>query len=256
VTAVTDVFLFCVIAYAQSGPPASAPTATEGADSDPTRPVVWSLREEYYDLQQGWRNAFLFRVDRAFLSNHPGAVGKRGVLTRLDLPVVARRTNETTGGLGDIYAQALVVPYLTKQFALAGGSGISLPTATDRRLGSGKLAVAPAALPIWFIPDRGFALLKLQDFISVAGDRDSPDFHYMTITPLLLWRFTGTPYWMHLEAEAQTDWKNQRHTGYKAGFLFGRMTRDRLGAWIKVEAGIGPYRTADVAIKTSVFKVR
>jgi hypothetical protein len=115
--------------------------------------------------------------------------------------------------------------------------------------------IAPAAIPLWFIPDRGFAALKVQDFISVAGDKDRPDLHYMTITPLLLWRFGG-PYWMHVEAEAQANWKTGGQTGYKAGILFGRMAKGRLGVWIKVEAGMGRYRPATIAIKTSIFKVR
>jgi hypothetical protein len=250
--------LFSVIAAAQSGPSDSTQAPQAGDDSDPTRPVVWSLREEYYNLRgEPWNNAFLFRVDRAFLSNRPDVVGKRGILTRMDIPViVAGRPDGTTAGLGDIYAQALLVPYLTRQFAVAGGSGIFFPTATDRRLGNGKFTIAPVALPIWFIPERGFAFLKVQDYISVAGDSSRPDLHYMTATPLVLWRFKGTPYWMHLEGEMQTNWKAPGHTAYKAGLLFGRMNRGRLGAWIKVEIGMGPDRIADFAIKTSLFRVR
>jgi hypothetical protein len=63
--------VFSVIAAAQAGPsPTVAPPPPDaaGEDSDPTRPVVWSLREEYYNLPgQAWSNAFLFRSDRAFL---------------------------------------------------------------------------------------------------------------------------------------------------------------------------------------------
>ena len=44
-------------------------------------------------------------------------------------------------------------------------------------------------------------------------------------------------------------------TGYKAGFLFGRITKKR-GVWIKFEVGMGPNRGQSFAIKTSVFKVR
>lgn len=251
--------LFSVIAAAQAGssPTVAPPPPAEGDDSDPTRPVAWSLREEYYNLRgQAWNNAFLFRSDRAFLNNHPRLAGKRGILTRFDLPfVVAGRPDGTSAGLGDLYAQALLVPYLTKQFAFAAGSGISLPTATDRLLGTGKLTIAPAAVPVWFIPQRGFFLVKVQDYISVAGAGDRPDLHYMTITPLLVWRLKGKPYWIQLDAETQTDWKADGHTGYKAGFLFGRMTKKRMGTWIKVEAGMGPYRAASLVIKTSIFKV-
>jgi hypothetical protein len=157
--------------------------------------------------------------------------------------------------LGDIYAQTLLVPYLTRKFAFVAGSGVSLPTATNRRLGSGKLTIAPAAAPVWFIPKRGFFFVKVQDYFSIAGARDRPDLHYLTVTPLLVWRFKDKPYWTQLDAETQTNWKADGHTGYKASVLFGRMTKKHMGTWIKVEVGMGPYRVASLAIKTSLFKV-
>jgi hypothetical protein len=251
------ILFVCVLAAAQAGPsPTVAPPPPAGDDSDPTRPVVWSLREEYYNLPgQAWNNAFLFRVDRAVLKDRPRPLGRRGILTRVDIPlVVAHRPDGTSAGLGDIYAQALLIPYLTKEFAFAAGSGISLPTATNRRLGTGKLTIAPAAVPVWFIPKRGFFFVKVQDYFSVAGAGGRPDLHYMTVTPLLVWRLKGKPYWIQLDAETQTNWKADARTGYKTGFLLGRMTKKR-GLWIKVEVGMGPYRVATLAIKTSIFKV-
>lgn len=250
--------LFSVIAAGQSPTIAPPPPTNAGDDSDPTRPVVWSVRSEYYNLpgKSSWNNAFLFRVDRAFFKERPRPLGKRGILTRVDIPfVLAHRTDGISAGIGDIYAQALLLPYFKGKFVFAAGSGVSLPTATDRRLGTGKLTIAPAAAPIWFIPKRGFFLVKVQDYKSVAGAHDRPDLHYMTVTPLLVWRFKGTPYWTQLDAETQTNWKADGHTGYKAGVLFGRMTKKRMGAWIKVEVGMGPYRVASLAIKTSLFRV-
>ncbi|HYV04870.1 MAG TPA: hypothetical protein VFB82_09800 [Blastocatellia bacterium] len=247
---------FAVMATAQT-PTVTPPPPSEGADSDPTRPIVWSLREEYYNLRgEAWNNALVFRVDRAVFKEKPLVPGNRGILTRLDIPFVAGgRPDGTSAGLGDIYAQALLIPYLAKQFAIVAGSGISLPTATDHRLGTGKLTIAPVAAPVWFIPQRGLFFVKVQDFISVAGAGDRPDLHYMTITPLLVWRLKGKPYWVQLDAETQTNWNADAHTGYKAGFLVGRITKKR-GIWLKVEVGFGPYRVQTFAIKTSVFRVR
>jgi len=79
--------------------------------------------------------------------------------------------------------------------------------------------------------------------------------HYMTITPLLVWRLKHKPFWVQLDAEIQTNWNADGYTGYKTGFQFGRMTNKR-GAWIKLEVGMGPYRVQRLAIKTSIFKVR
>ena len=113
VKAAVSILFFCAIAVAQGGSPTVAPAPPAGDDSDPTRPVVWSLREEYYNLPgQAWNNAFLFRVDRAVLKERPRPFGRNGILTRLDIPfVVAKRADGTSAGLGDIYAQTLLLPY-------------------------------------------------------------------------------------------------------------------------------------------------
>ena len=97
-----------VMALAQT-PTVAPPPPSEGADSDPTRPVVWSLREEYYNLRgEAWNNALIFRVDRAIWKEKPLIPGNRGILTRFDIPFVAAgRADGTSAGLGDIYAQAL-----------------------------------------------------------------------------------------------------------------------------------------------------
>ena len=117
------------------------------------------------------------------------------------------------------------------------------------------MTIAPAAAPVWFIPKRGFFLIKGQDYFSVAGAHDRLDLHYMTITPLLIWRLKGKPFWVQLDGETNTNWKADAHTWAKTGFLLGRMTKRR-GIWIKLEVGIGAYRTQNFAIKTSLFRVR
>ena len=247
-----------VIVPAQAGSPTVAPVPAAGDDSDPTRPVVWSLREEYYNLPGvAWNNVLILRMDRAvFKERRPRLLGRNGILTRFDLPfVIAHRISGTTAGLGDIYAQALLLPYRKGKFVFAAGSGIFLPTASDRRLGTGKLTIAPAAAPVWFVPKRGFFLIKGQDYFSVAGAHDRLDLHYMTITPLLIWRLRGKPFWVQLDGETNTNWKADAHTWAKTGFLLGRMTKRR-GIWIKLEVGIGAYRTQSFAIKTSLFRVR
>jgi len=251
------ILFLSVTASAQGTSPTVAPPPPSGDDSDPTRPVVWSLREEYYNLPgEAWNNAFIIRRDRANLKERRRPLGPKGVLTRIDIPlVIAHRTNGTSAGLGDIYGQVLLLPYSKGRFVFATGSGVFLPTATNRRLGTGKLIIAPVVAPLWYIPKRGFLLVKAQDYFSVAGSNDRPELHYMTITPLLVWRLKNKRYWTQLDGETQTDWNRSGHTGYKTGFLLGRMTRGR-GVWIKVEVGMGAYRVQTLSLKTSIFKVR
>jgi hypothetical protein len=255
------ILILCLyaIAGAQESPtPAASPTPNvAGADSNPATIVAWSLREEYYNLPgQAWTNVFLFRSDRVLLRERAKLIGRYGVITRFDIPfVVTQRADSTRAGLGDIYAQAFLIPYRTQKFLLVAGSGVSIPTATDRQLGTGKLTLAPAVAPVWTIPKRGLFFVKVQDYFSIAGAGSRPDLHFMQITPLLVWRLKNKPYWIQLDAESQTNWNNDGHTGAKAGFLFGR-TKKRRGLWIKVEVGIGQYRVQRFAIKTSIFRVR
>jgi len=259
VRAVILILSLCAIVVGQEEPvPTASPSpSVAGADSNPATIVAWSLREEYSNLPgQDWTNVFLFRSDRVLLRERPKPIGRYGVITRLDLPfVITHRADRTRAGLGDIYAQAFLIPYRNQKFLFVAGSGISIPTATNRQLGTGKLTIAPAVVPVWLIPKRGLFFVKMQDFFSVAGAGSRPDLHYMQITPLLVWRLKNKPYWIQLDAESQTNWNNDGHTGYKAGFLLGRMQKKR-AVWIKVEVGIGQYRVQTLAIKTSIFKVR
>jgi len=245
--------------HAQTPSPATAPVPQDaaGEDSDPTRPVVWSLREEYFNLRgDAWTNVLIFRSDRAFFKNKPRLGGKRGWLTRFDMPLaVSHRQDVTRAGLGDLYAQVLYVPHLTRKFALVTGAGLSLPTATDETLGTGKLTVAPVVAPVWFFEKKGFFLVKLQDFVSVAGDDQRPDLHYFTTTPLLVWRL-NRKWWIQLDTEAKTNFKDSGHTSFRSGFLVGRMVKGRVGISVKPEVYWGRYREGDFVIRTSLFKVR
>jgi len=250
--------LYAVAAAQKSATPAASPTPNvAGADANPATIVAWSLREEYSNLPgQAWTNVFLFRSDRVLLRERAKFIGRYGVITRLDIPfVVTHRADRTRAGLGDIYAQAFLIPYRNQKFLFVAGSGVSIPTATDRQVGTGKLTLAPALTPVWLIPKRGLFFVKVQDYFSIAGAGSRPDLHYLQITPLLVWRLKNKPYWIQLDGESQTNWNNNNHTGYKAGFLLGR-TKKRRGLWIKVEVGIGQYRVQSLAIKTSIFKIR
>jgi hypothetical protein len=245
-------------ARAQSSPTtAPVPDQVAGEDADPARPIVWSVREEFYNLPgDSWTNLLILRSDRAFFQKKPRLGGKRGWLTRLDVPLaVNRRPDETRAGLGDIYAQVLYFPYLTPKFGFAAGSGLSIPTATNDRLGTGKLTLAPVVAPIWFFPKRGFFFVKLQDYFSVAGKQDRADLHYFTTTPLLVWR-VRRKWWVQFDSEAKTNFQASGHTGFKSGFLIGRVVKGKMGVWVKPEVGWGRYREADFAIKTSFFRVR
>ena len=227
-------------------------------DSDPTKPILFSLREEYYNLLgDAWRNAIILRADRVIFRNLDFPGRGKGLILRGDLPVAAAGLGGTERwGLGDLYAQAIVVPRLGKQFTIAYGTGFVLPTATDQTLGQGKWQLAPVAAPVWFFEKRkGLAFVKFQDYFSFAGDGKRPDVNYLLITPTALYRVTKT-WFLLADSESKTDWKNGGQTSFKSGLEIGKMLSPRFGLWIKSEVPWGPHRQGDFTIKLTAFWTR
>jgi hypothetical protein len=242
-------------AAAQNAAPPPAPPDTEqeqADDSNPTRPVLFSIRPEWYsrtpDVTQA---AVILRYDQLTLRGRPWVPGRRAIL-RFELPTTATRVTgvPTQTGIGDAYAQVLLVPSLSRRVALVAGSGVLIPTATDSLLGSGKWALAPAAGPLFLVP-RGLVFVKVQDFVSIAGDDNRPDFHYLLITPIWL-RAVGRRSWVMLDSETKTNWLDGRRTGFKSGVQVGRAVRDRFGVWVKPEVWWGPNQSGQWNLKVGL----
>jgi hypothetical protein len=256
-----------VPAAAQGDPAAAAPpTAEQGdatapappaADSDPVEPIVLQTRDEYTHLPDGaWVNAFILRRDQLILKNRGVKRGKKGLLLRFDLPMVSVHSGtDTDTGLGDLYAQAAFFPRMTRTFALGGGTGLYLPTASLDATGSGKWTVAPLVVPIWFFPKAGaFAYIKAQNVTSFGGASDRPDINYFVLTPTGVWK-AGRKRWVLVDSEARRDWENDLWS-YKSGLQYGTRFGNGKGAWIKVEIPWGPNQQSDWTIKTSFYRVR
>ena len=124
-------------------PPENPPAAVANLlrnDSDPTRPVFFSLRPEFYvpsrDITQ---SALIFRYDRAQLAQRRWLPGKRGVIFRFEIPLsTTAATGVTTqAGLGDAYAQLLTLPYFSRtgtrersRYARSSAAASATPTAS------------------------------------------------------------------------------------------------------------------------------
>ena len=234
----------------QPEPQAQEPEAA--LDDDPTRAVFFSVREEYRNLRNGaWNNRIVLRKDVVVLKGRHGG-GPTGYLLRTDVPITTTHLgSETHTGLGDIYAQALYIPYLRRKFAFVTGSGIVFPTATHKTLGLGKWQVAPLAVPVWFMAKKkGYFLVKFQDFISVAGVSDRPDVHALFINPIL--NYIPARRWVvQAEAESRTNWKNDNRTDFRVGFGAGRVITRRLFLGIKSDVPIGATRSGDWTLKVT-----
>ena len=243
---------------AASGQEPAARVAETPDQENPTKAVLFSVRNEYFNLARGaWTNALIFRSDRVLLRTRPRLGGKAGVLTRFDLPIVAADVgNVGDVGLGDLYAQAAYVPWLTPGFAIAGGTGLTLPTATEKTLGLGKWQVAPALVPVWFFPQqRGFFLLRFQGHLSFAGDDDRRDVRTLEIVPLVLWNFRRG-WWTLIDTNALVDWEGDDQVSYRTGVELGHVVNRAWGLAIKPEIPWGTDRRGDWKVVAFVTRYR
>jgi hypothetical protein len=236
---------------AQTTQSTSQPQQPEAAaDDDPTRAVFFSVREEYRNLTGGaWNNRLVLRKDTVVLKgNRLG--GRTGFILRTDVPITATHLGSATQmGLGDIYGQALYIPYLSRKFAFVTGTGIVFPTATHRTLGLGKWQVAPLAVPVWFLPrKKGFFFVKFQDFVSIAGAGNRPAVNALFINPTL--NYLPARRWVvQADVESRTNWKNHNHTDFRVGFGAGKVLTPKLFLGIKCEVPFGATRPGDWTLK-------
>jgi hypothetical protein len=218
-------------------------------DLDPTRPVFFNVREEFYKLNgDAWSNALILRTDIVKLG------GLRNFIARFDMPVIAADLgNGRDSGLGDLYGQLLLVPYQKDNFSLGIGSGLTIPTASHDTLGGGKWIVSPVVVPTWRFQDRRvLSFVKVQDYISFAGQEDRADIHYLTVTPLLAMKLSER-WWVGADTEAKVNWARDNQRSYKSGVVLLRMWAKGFGTWIKPEIPWGPNREGDFTIKCSFF---
>ena len=220
------------------------PTAAVESDSNPTRPVLFSIRPELYSPSaEVTQAALIFRYDQAALRKRRWLPGERGVVLRFEMPLAYTHAGGTLQqtGLGDAYGQLLVAPYLTRSFGFVVGSGLQVPTASDKLLGSGKWIVAPAAGPVWFFHGRGLLFVKVQELKSVAGDPTRADVNTLLLTPIFV-ESVKEHWWVLADSETRTDWLRGARTGVKSGLQIGRIVSTGFGVWAKPEVWWGPNR--------------
>ena len=241
-----------VLASSVSAAAAQQPPAPPDTDSDPTRPVFLSVRPEYYNLLNGVeRQVLIGRFDAGVFRNKPLPGAKTGIILRFEAPLARTDTgSDSAVGLGDLYAQFLVVPYATRTFAWVIGSGFVLDTATDSLLGGGKWMVAPLVAPLWRLP-RGLFLVKLQNFSSFAGDAQRADVNFLLVTPTLLYALDRN-WWVLVDTETKSNWKADGRTGVKSGFQVGRRVTSGMALWVKPEVWWGAHRDGDWNLKFGI----
>ena len=234
---------------------ASNPQENEGQDDNPTKVVVWSVRNEYFNLPgDAWRNVLLLRADKVILRNKPKFPGRHGLFLRIDIPFPFVGVGDSRrAGLGNIYMQALSIPHITRKFAFALGSGLQIPTNTNDSLGTNKWVAAPIAVPIWFTPQKGFFLIKSQAFLSFAGP--GPEVRLLKIQPMYLLPLNRR-WWLQLDTESTTALNLSGHTGFTSGFRVGKLLSRHMAMWVEPRVGWGRYRESDFTLRSSLYWIR
>lgn len=250
--AALGISLCAVSARAQTPPPADP--AGGAAENDPTRPVLLSLRPEYYNgAGELAQSKLILRYDQANFRQRRWLPGRRGAIFRFEVPFA--RTDLGGGGdtgIGDAYAQLLLIPYFTRRFAVVAGTGALMPTATSELLGTGKLVMAPVAGPLWFMQGRrGLVFVKFQNFVSVAGDDSRADLNFFLVTPMVLRTFQER-WWVLADTETKTDWRRDGRTGVKSGLQIGHAIAEGVGVWAKPEVWWGANRDGRWNLKIGI----
>ena len=231
------------VAFGQTAsPPSQMVPRPIDNDSDPTRPVFLSVRPEFYSVSDDVeQRALILRFDARVLQGLRPFNGAPGVLLRFEVPFMAADVRQDdASGLGDTYGQFLVMPYATPKFVWAIGTGFILPTASDELIGGGKWVLAPVGAPVWRF-SQGLFFIKVQNFISIAGDRSRPDVNHLLITPTFI-RAVSAAWWVLADSETKTRWADDGRTGVKSGFQVGRRLGQGVGLWVKPEVWWGPNR--------------
>lgn len=256
-----SVFAASGVAQAMPTPPQSEPSPTPAPqgveEEDPTKPILFSVREEYRNSKDGaWSNTAIFRVDRLVLKNFGIKGGGKGLLLRFDVPFNSvHRGASTKNGLGDLYGQALYIPRLGRKRLIAIGTGIVIPTATSDLLGRGKLILAPSIIPVWYFSHRKrLFLVRTQNYVSVAGKSSRQNVNYLLVAPAFIHK-VSRKWWLAEDTEFKWDWHNKLASGI-TGLQIGRMVRGGFGFWFKPEVGWGPGRQSDLNLKFTAFRIR
>lgn len=106
------------------------------------------------------------------------------IITRNIFPIVSQPWPKSVFGLGDLTSSLFITPPPFGSFMIGVGPVFGVPIATDKTLGSGKLAIGPTAVLVysegpWVIGG------LINNLWSIAGSKNRPDTNVMTLQPFI-----------------------------------------------------------------------
>jgi hypothetical protein len=144
-------------------------------------------------------------------------------ILRPTLPILNSPEPDRKAGLGDLFAFDLQL-FPTKNNTFGAGAAVTFPTASDDRLGAGKLSLGPAF--VWLykgVPKTLFGILAYNQW-SVAGDDDRDGVNLLSVQPIFVKHFK----WGYIRWTDQTatvDWKHNNRFVIPAGIGFGKVLK-------------------------------
>jgi hypothetical protein len=162
-------------------------------------------------------------------------------------------------GLGDIQQTLFFAPKEPGRLIWGAGPILSMDTATDDRLGTGKWSAGPAAVALSMQPPWVFGAL-VQNMWSFAGDSDRDDVNQMLIQPFVNYNLPGGWYLSsspiitaNWEADSDNTWTIPLGGGLGRLFRVGKLPINMsLQAFYNVEKpdDLGPDWTLRFQVQT------
>jgi len=203
---------------APSGQPTVSGRASSGNDNDENAALAMKLRNPVSSLARiSFDNSVDFRMaadregSRVTINIEPilpFSINKNwSLISRTILPFIQQDGIVGTSmqaGFSDILQSVFVSPRKSESFFWGAGAAVLIPTATDTRIGAGKLALGPT-LAVGRQQHRWTYGALARQMWSVAGHRDRADVNATFVRPFVAYT-TRSAWTLSLDTESTYDW--------------------------------------------------
>ena len=140
----------------------------------------------------------------------------------IEVPLVRFESPEkSVSGLGDTAVNATwFQPNNNDRLAFGAKMEFFLPTATDKRLGSGKFQASPSVYAVLFLPENMYAAVGYKHYVSLFGDHAREDINFGRIrlnigytSPDEWWVLTNLYYYMDFEHSGKAEFVPEVEVG-------------------------------------------